>query len=48
MIWSEMSQVWINMISGELNEEKNLLPVCCVGRNDRDFIRGIVSGFRLF
>jgi len=27
--------------------EKFITSVCCVGRNDRDLIRGIVTGFKL-
>jgi len=49
--WVKDEQMWLvaplSRIQ-ELKEERNLLPMCCcVGRNDKDLIRDIVTGFRL-
>jgi len=50
-----MSQEWTNMTSNTtiknpitIGREKFITSVCCcVGRNDRNLIRDIVTGFRL-
>jgi len=49
-----MSHGWTNMISSTTiknprtkGREKFITKCCCVGRNDRNLIRDIVTGFRL-
>jgi len=55
MIWIEISQGWTNVVNSTIinnprtkrRKKFSTRVCCCVGRNDRDLIRDIVTGFRL-